>query len=354
MNFSASLLTLCLLFFGKRHSRALHVEGDGIDKHGFLIPAVDVTRAKLELPAQLRNGSSSLLSRHACSTTGPVSFDAFVSSHSIGECGDAYVVLAAGSPGHASSVLALVASLLLTNANYPLVVVSDGKAGDDAMNALHGFGCMVLVYSDAINATAVFPRWQHALNKIRIWQLTAFNKLTYLDLDMLVLQNVDDLMYALPNNTLRGQSDILFPSCGSRSRLCSGYLSFTPDRRFYEDLLVTISSTVTHDQAAIEQVVASSSSPASSSNIKVYTLEFMGPHIVAFATVWCTCRKLDRAGQEYPRMVHLVNGPVGFSSDTFHRGGFGHVQNGCEREFLRMFHDRYVVGYHLLVRLADR
>jgi hypothetical protein len=82
-------------------------------------------------------------------------------------------------------------------------------------------------------------RWTHSFGKLAIFSLTGFDKLVYVDSDMLILRNLDKL-FARPHMSavVAGRS---FPGDEHWRGLNSGLMVVKPQAGLYETLLDCIS-----------------------------------------------------------------------------------------------------------------
>lgn len=87
-------------------------------------------------------------------------------------------------------------SLLEVGSVYPLAVMVTKDVSQATINLLEDVGCIVYK-TDMIalppELSLQTERWGPAFTKLVSWKKTEFNKLMFLDSDLLVLQNVDYL-----------------------------------------------------------------------------------------------------------------------------------------------------------------
>jgi len=114
------------------------------------------------------------------------------------------------------------------------------------VRALEGIGC--LVYS---TETVILPpelsletaRWGPAFTKLVAWKRTEYEKLMFMDSDLLVLQNVDHLFQAT-DHTLLATVDADASSCEHKAErlklINSGVLVLTPSMMTYSRLISTL------------------------------------------------------------------------------------------------------------------
>lgn len=167
----------------------------------------------------------------------------------------AYVTLVT-NPDYGMGALALARSLRRTGTEAPLVVMATGGAG--GLEALEAEGCPVievgpLTFSagfcerhakPALHGAAPFtkgekPRFHDPLDnfqKLRLWELTAYERVVFLDADAIVVRNIDRLFgypafSAAPN---------LYESLADFHRLNSGVFVARPDPLIFERMLARL------------------------------------------------------------------------------------------------------------------
>lgn len=94
-------------------------------------------------------------------------------------------------------VQALSRSLRRVHSQYPLVVLYTKTLSSMALEVLHQEGCLLKLVEQYIPkghhdvSKYKIPAYWECWNKLHLWTLTAFNRLCYLDADMIVLRNID-------------------------------------------------------------------------------------------------------------------------------------------------------------------
>lgn len=108
---------------------------------------------------------------------------------------NAYITFT-NNDAYAKGVVALAMSLMEVGSNYPLVVLVTKDVSQTTTGLLENIGCIVYK-TDLITLPPELSlqteRWGPAFTKLVSWKQTEFNKLMFLDSDLLVLQNVDYL-----------------------------------------------------------------------------------------------------------------------------------------------------------------
>lgn len=135
----------------------------------------------------------------------------------------------------------LAYSLKLVNSKYPLTVV----VPDDVDEKL-----IILIKKLQLNTIALpsvkipeefllnntSPRWNQTFFKLQVFNLTQFEKIVFLDLDMIVVRNIDDLF------TKPHMAAVAAGHCAhdSWTRLNSGLMVIEPNASLYSQLLQAI------------------------------------------------------------------------------------------------------------------
>ena len=99
-------------------------------------------------------------------------------------------------------VLGLIESLKQVNSKYPLACCVTKDVSTDNLNILKKLGVEIIhlddteLFRDIVsqnNKLGIRQNWNAALDKLKLYTLTQFDKCVYLDSDIWVKQNVDDL-----------------------------------------------------------------------------------------------------------------------------------------------------------------
>ncbi len=166
-----------------------------------------------------------------------------------------YVTLVSNED-YALAAKALARSLVMTDAQWPLTVIAPrGVSGLDELSSL---GCRIqpvdpLALSDDFrdrhsrrsqHAAAPFtkgnkPVFHDPLDnfaKLRLWELEEYDRVVFLDADLIAIQNIDRLFgypefVAAPN---------VYESLEDFHRMNSGVFVAKPDRRTFEEMLVRL------------------------------------------------------------------------------------------------------------------
>lgn len=162
----------------------------------------------------------------------------------------AYVTILSDN-SYINGVVVLHRSLVLSKAKYPLFCIVTPEVSEENRIVLQKLGIWMIEKDlimppssskeealEVVESLDCYGSWWHkALVKLHIFGLTQFSKLVYIDADMVVKQNIDDLfekshMTAAWDCFGFGANDI----CNSGS-FNSGLLVVEPSTELYEDLM---------------------------------------------------------------------------------------------------------------------
>lgn len=149
-------------------------------------------------------------------------------------------------------LLVLKYSLEQTCPKYPFVLLVTPNLSPKTIETLtkHNINLIPIQGIEGPKAVTdpLLKRWNYTYSKLAIFGLTQFDKIVYLDADMLVLRNIDDL-FEKPHMSavkIRGK----LPELSTWNQLNSGLLVVEPSVQVFNDMLSKI--------GAIEKVEASS------------------------------------------------------------------------------------------------
>lgn len=138
-------------------------------------------------------------------------------------------------------VIGLYRSLLSVGAKYPFYCALSCSVGKDVEQCLEneGIGCIRLsrtAYKEDANSSAGnHGHWNFTFDKLLIWELVQFEKLVFLDSDMIVLRNIDSLFDCKPFSAV--SADCSFPGNeGWAGGLNSGLMVVRPDENVAKEL----------------------------------------------------------------------------------------------------------------------
>ena len=152
----------------------------------------------------------------------------------------AYITLLSNK-NYLEGVLILNESLKKVNSAYPLYCMLSPNVDNSIQNRLENAN----VYCIRINKSVIenqesvnndfFSYWNYTFDKLMIWGLTQFEKLVYLDSDMVILKNIDLLFDKESFSAVcAGKS---FPGNDSWIELNSGVIVLTPDSEIEKKLI---------------------------------------------------------------------------------------------------------------------
>lgn len=153
------------------------------------------------------------------------------------------------STSYIPGVLVLYRSLRkYGNTKYPFLCVCSHNISKDDINLLEeeGISCRILSRSaiegiDIPNTDSDYSHWNYTFDKLLLWSLVEFDKIVFLDSDMIVLDSIDDLFEkkgfsAVPAGYLQNNSWI---------KLNSGLLVIEPNHDICQQLLRQLPITIT-------------------------------------------------------------------------------------------------------------
>ena len=151
----------------------------------------------------------------------------------------AYVTLLS-SETYLKGVLALNRALKAVKAVFPFYCVLSESINNDIQKGLENedVSCIRLTRSSvsAVNQEGdFFSHWSYTFDKLQIWGLTQFEKIVFLDSDMLILRNIDHLFECCPFSAVPAG----YSSCLREDWLYlnSGLMVIEPDLHVEKELL---------------------------------------------------------------------------------------------------------------------
>lgn len=133
--------------------------------------------------------------------------------------------------------LVLHASLMRTAPAHPflLLLTPSIPAAVKAQLSRHGIDCQLITDPVIRPGKASEPRWSGTFSKLLVFGLTGFERVVFLDADMLVLRNLDEL-FARPHMSAVNAGGML-PEHRNWTQLNSGLLVIEPSAALAADLL---------------------------------------------------------------------------------------------------------------------
>lgn len=166
----------------------------------------------------------------------------------------AYVTLLS-TDEYINGLVVLNKSLIEHNAEYLLYCLVTPNISKDNLTLLEKLNIPYIkveqIYKDNYkNKTAVGfdyqqdeNNWHHAMAKLHIFELTQFSKIVYIDADIVVTQNIDDLFERPHMSCLVGdrgpREDVLNPNCNT---LNAGLMVIEPSQDLYKDIIKFLNS----------------------------------------------------------------------------------------------------------------
>jgi len=216
----------------------------------------------------------------------------------------AFITLA-NNEAYAKGALTLAMSLLEVNSLYPLLVLVTEDVPSPLIRALEGIGCLVYPTDTVVlppELSLETARWGPAFTKLVAWKRTEYEKLMFMDSDLLVLQNVDHLFTAV-DDMLLATVDADASSCKYNAErlelINSGLLVLRPSTTTYVQLITTLHNKTLLAQGSIND-----------QDVIVHTMPWEGlPYPIYGAQVThCECsdeRLWDRANI---KIIHFTAG----------------------------------------------
>jgi len=209
------------------------------------------------------------------------------------------------SDNYAQGVMALAMSLSSVYSSYPLVVMVTKEVTSSARTVLKNIGCILIDVEpielpESLNIEA--KRWGPAFSKLLAWKMEEYAKLIFLDSDLLILQNIDEL-FQLPSS-LFATVDADASSCEYKEHrlrmINSGVLAITPHLPTFNKMI-----SVLHNKTLL------SKGPMNDQDVITHSMEWEGlpyPQYGAQIT-HCICIKEQRLW-DYTKikLIHFTAG----------------------------------------------
>lgn len=137
-------------------------------------------------------------------------------------------------------VLLLAKSLREAQAKYPLLVVCSNGVSDKTKRILTRYGLKYVALDEAImvdttkyNVAPGYEHWNNTLDKLYVFSLTDYDKVIFLDSDMMVVRNIDHL-FDKPHMSAVVADVFNEPDL---RQLNSGMIVIEPNKRDFEGLV---------------------------------------------------------------------------------------------------------------------
>ncbi|XP_009420264.2 putative UDP-glucuronate:xylan alpha-glucuronosyltransferase 3 [Musa acuminata AAA Group] len=125
---------------------------------------------------------------------------------------EAYVTILHSAKQYVCGAIAAARSIRLAGSARDLVILVDEAVSEQDRNGLEAAGWKVRVIERIRNPKAkrdAYNEWNYS--KFRLWQLTDYDKVIFIDADLLVLRNID-FLFAMPEISAIGNNGSLFNS----------------------------------------------------------------------------------------------------------------------------------------------
>ncbi|PKA57141.1 UDP-glucuronate:xylan alpha-glucuronosyltransferase 1 [Apostasia shenzhenica] len=125
---------------------------------------------------------------------------------------EAYATILHSEDEYVCGAIAAARSIRLTNSSRDLVVLVDEAISPHHKFGLRSAGWKIITIRRIRNPRAqkdAYNEWNYS--KFRLWQLTDYDKLIFIDADLLILRNID-FLFAVPEISATGNNGSLFNS----------------------------------------------------------------------------------------------------------------------------------------------
>uniref|UniRef100_A0A0A0L9E3 Hexosyltransferase n=1 Tax=Cucumis sativus TaxID=3659 RepID=A0A0A0L9E3_CUCSA len=151
----------------------------------------------------------------------------------------AYVTFLAGDGDYVKGVVGLAKGLRKVKSAYPLVVAVLPDVPEEHRRVLESQGCIVKeiepVYPPENQTRFAMAYYVINYSKLRIWEFVEYNKMVYLDGDIQVYENIDELL-ELPNGYFYAVMDCFCEKTWSHTpQYRIGYCQQCPDKVQWPD-----------------------------------------------------------------------------------------------------------------------
>lgn len=125
---------------------------------------------------------------------------------------EAYATVLHSSEGYVCGAIALAQSLLATGTTRDLIILLDKSITMAKRQALAAAGWKIRDIERIRNPRAQKKSYnEYNYSKLRLWQLTDYDKVIFIDADIVVLRNLDVLFY-FPQISATGNDGVIFNS----------------------------------------------------------------------------------------------------------------------------------------------
>ncbi|KAK3138712.1 hypothetical protein QOZ80_5AG0372480 [Eleusine coracana subsp. coracana] len=125
---------------------------------------------------------------------------------------EAYATILHSASEYVCGAIAAAQSIRQAGSTRDLVILVDDSISDHQRQGLESAGWKVRIIERIRNPKATrdaYNEWNYS--KFRLWQLTDYDKIIFIDADLLILRNID-FLFAMPEITATGNNATLFNS----------------------------------------------------------------------------------------------------------------------------------------------
>ncbi|KAJ4962390.1 hypothetical protein NE237_022329 [Protea cynaroides] len=161
---------------------------------------------------------------------------------------EAYATVLHSSEDYVCGAIALAQSLLATGTNRDLLLLLDNSISQPKRDALAAAGWKIRIIKRIRNPRAEKGSYnEYNYSKFRLWQLTDYEKIIFIDSDIIVLRNMD-ILFQFPQMSATGNDGFIFNS---------GIMAIEPSKCIFKalmDLRMEIVSYNGGDQGFLNEV----------------------------------------------------------------------------------------------------
>ncbi|KAK9054825.1 hypothetical protein SSX86_025904 [Deinandra increscens subsp. villosa] len=144
---------------------------------------------------------------------------------------EAYVTVLHSSEKYVCGAIALAQSIRQTNSSKDLILLADHSISPKSLRGLESAGWKIKLIQRIRSPHAKKGAYnEYNYSKLRIWQLTQYDKVIFIDADLIVLKNLDEL-FGYPQLSAVGNNKYLFNS---------GLIIIEPSKCMFNSLMKNI------------------------------------------------------------------------------------------------------------------
>ncbi|CAL5397341.1 unnamed protein product [Camellia sinensis] len=151
---------------------------------------------------------------------------------------EAYVTVLHSSNSFVCGAIALAQSIIQTNTTKDLVLLADDSISKSSLQGLRAAGWKIK-HTKRIRSPdskrKIYSEWNYS--KLRVWELTEYDKIICIDADFIVLENIDEF-FVYPQFSAVGEDDFVFNS---------GIMLVEPSKCTFETLMEKMSQVASYD-----------------------------------------------------------------------------------------------------------